>query len=338
MSGYIFGPASGSPPPPPGPPPPPPPPPPGPPPPSAPPPPPIPSPPPTRTAGHRLLRLTGPNGDQILLTDRANGFSVKENVRGLGIPPVDVQMDEGVGPGSRFRRVRPLRRAIDLVVKVEGRTWEERAARQIRLSNLLDNTYGPSILEVLQPDGRSSQITCFYGGGAEGEGGPGVGSSLMVKWPITLVCPDPYFMDSLPVVTTWTASAPTAAFPLRPGLFRLSGSQIIGSGARITNPGDVDAYPVWTVHGPASGFTIRNVSTSKEFTLTTTINAGEYVKVDTNEKTAVDETGANQWQYFAENPQLFTLRPGQNVIDLILSGATSASIVELVFRARRKTV
>lgn len=285
-----------------------------------------------------MLRLTGANGDQILLTDRVNGFSVKENVRGLGMPPVDVQMDEGVGPGSRFRRVRPERRAIDLIVKVEGRTWEERAEKQIRLSNLLDNTYGPSILEVLQPDGRASQITCFYAGGAEGEGGPGLGTSLMVKWPITLICPDPYFMDTLPVTQTWRTGTPAAAFPLRPGLFRLSGSQIIGSGARINNPGDVDAYPTWTIHGPATQVTVRNVSTDKEFTVNTTLPLGQYVRVDTNEKTSVNSSGANMWQYFASNPQLFTLRPGDNVIDLLLNGASSASIVELVFRSRRKTV
>lgn len=290
------------------------------------------------TRDNRLLQITGANGDTLTLTDRPGGYSVKWGVRGLGMPPVDVQLEEGAGPGARFRQVRPLRRVIDMVVKVEGSTWQERRDRQNRLANLLDNTYGPSLIEVLQPDGTAQQSECYYGGGAEGEGGAGRDTSLQVRWPITLICPEPYWRDRDPVIRSWRASGPVAAFPLRPGLFRLSDSQIIGANVVIINPGDVEAYPLWTVRGPGGPVTIRNSTTAKEFTLNVDLAVNEWVQVDTDRKTATDNGNLNVWPLFDPNPQLWTLRPGENAVELLVTGATSASLVELSFRPRRKTV
>jgi hypothetical protein len=63
-------------------------------------------------------------------------------------------------------------------------------------------------------------------------------------------------------------------------------------GARIANPGDVDAWPVWKVNGP---YTVASVGVGSRLISLPARTNGQSITVDTNPavQTATDQTGAD---------------------------------------------
>lgn len=49
----------------------------------------------------------------------------------------------------------------------------------------------------------------------------------------------------------------------------------------LTNAGNANAYPVYTITGPGTGFTISNLTTNKEMYINETLLAGDTISIDT---------------------------------------------------------
>jgi hypothetical protein len=117
----------------------------------------------------------------------------------------------------------------------------------------------------------------------------------------------------------------------------LAPGALIGA-VTVTNSGDADAYPVWTVTGPGAAPTLANTTTGKSFGMAVPLAAGETVTIDTRPtmQSAVDSAGRNRWPDLvkAGPRQLWPLVPGENVVDLRMAGVAPGSRIVLSFVRR----
>ena len=99
------------------------------------------------------------------------------------------------------------------------------------------------------------------------------------------------------------------------------------TGTSIANPGDVEAWPVWSLTGPGQ-FTIGvgNVAT-----VTKTLTAGEKLTIDTGARTVLDESGASAWSRLQSRG--FAPIPAGTSSDVVVTtvDTSSASKVSMSF-------
>ena len=275
------------------------------------------------------------------MTDPAHGvYALAAGVSGLGAAPVTLTTDPLPRGGARIRHIQPQPRTIVWPIHVEADTHQEFIDLWRAIGKAFTDTsrYGPGILDIARPDGRRRQIKVFYQEGFDGLGQPGTG----LNWDnavITLFCEDPYFYDPVPVSVSRSFGGGAADY-LAP-YPSVSSSQVLGDTV-LTNPGDVEAWPTWTVTGPATLVTVTNVDTGEAFSVDPNATgithgnlvAGETVVVNTDPPSV--RFGTDNWAGALNWPaaQLWGLPPGDSAVDFNLGGAGSGSSVTGQFYAR----
>jgi hypothetical protein len=114
----------------------------------------------------------------------------------------------------------------------------------------------------------------------------------------------------------------------------VSDSLALGESA-INNPGDVAAWPEWTITGPMSTLAATNVTTGYEFELAYALGAGEQITITTYRPTVRGPAGQNlvsalNWP----NAYLWALAPGDNDVIFNVTGGLAGTSVTLAFHAR----
>ncbi|WP_326780438.1 phage tail family protein [Streptomyces longwoodensis] len=298
--------------------------------------------------GYASITYIDPTGTRWPMTDLlADWYTLAEGVSGLGAAPYVLTSDPHPRGGARLRHVQPQPRTIVWPLLVKGANhlaftanWRALATAFTRtLRRGPDGTRTPGILEVARPDGSARQISVYYQQGWEGRGQTATG----ITWDsavVTLWCEDPYWVDAEPVAVHreyGTASDFQAPFPT------VSSSQVLGQ-TTVTNPGDADVWPTWTITGPASAVTFTRQDTGEAFTLNPTavghgnLLAGEKVTVRTDPPQVRYQDGSN-WIGALNWPaaSLWSLPPGDTDVTFQLSGATAGSAVDLSFHPRYET-
>lgn len=273
--------------------------------------------------------------------DAAGTSSVLEvewNVSGRFAPPVAMEEEAIPGqPGLRLRTVRHRERDFTLPLWI---TAASEAALRTALRQLIakmDPTRGAGKVRVTGPGGDQREIECYYSGGLEmAERLGDTSGPLLQRGIATFRAHDPYWQDTTDTAAgPWQiGTAPGSFFPFFP--LRLSSSEIFAA-TTITNLGDVDAWPVWTIVGPGSAISLKNLTTGKSLTLSTTISAGSSVVIDTRpgKKTVTRSDGVNLYSSLSSTSSLWPLRYGANSIQIEMAGATAGvSSVSLLRRHR----
>jgi hypothetical protein len=285
-----------------------------------------------------------PRGGVWPLTDPARGwFTLAAGVSGLGAAPVELASDPHPRGGERLRHVQPQARSIVWPLHVYGADHTEFTARWRALARAFTDTlrYGPGILEIARPDGGRRRISVYYQGGFEGQAQEGYSrtddSAILALW-----CEDPYFYDPDPITEHRESGAGVDFFVPYPSV---SSSQVLGD-TTLTNPGDVVAWPVWTITGPASAVTFTHGGTAESFTLDPNaaavghgnLLAGEQVSIRTDPPQVRYQNGDN-WVGALNWPGavLWGLAPGGNEVTFTLSGSTTGSAVDVAFLPRYET-
>lgn len=283
----------------------------------------------------KQLVLTSGTGDVLRLTDAANGYRVRPGVRGLGMPPTDVQRLVGAGDGSRWQRTRRQERVIDLPVQVEAYDTTTFAARMARLVTALDDRYGAPTLTVQRPDGTARSIPVRYAGGAEWEDGRGTGGPLVQLMPLTFLALDPFFRDAVPVMLALGTVAGIPFIPFGAPL-TTSASRVTGE-LELVNPGDADAYGLWTLTGPGGPWVVKSLTDDIGFEFRGKLQPGEVVVIDTDGKTVTAPDGTNRYAELGPAPKLWPIPPGRSRAQVAVEESTGATNVTLSFRPRWKT-
>jgi len=252
---------------------------------------------------------------------------------GLGSPPVELVLEKlptQAGGLLRYTQTQPAE--IDLPIQAQASTFAALLSTVDSLRDWFDTgseaSSAPGHLRITRPnDDAVRQIPCYYAGGLEGSleaGGP-----THARLVVSLVAPDPYWTDITPTEVEYASAD-------------------FGISIGVVNPGDFDAYPVWTFTGPITLPTLTNTTTGKTFGLVTAgglnLAAGDTLTVDTRPSpprvgvAVLHEDGTSHFDKLSAGSSLWRLVPGANVFTIATSGVTSQTRIALSYLPRYRGV
>ncbi|MFJ6566652.1 phage distal tail protein [Streptomyces sp. NPDC091292] len=290
------------------------------------------------------VSFTDPRGVTTHLSDWENGWLLQPGAKGLDMPGYQFSTDESPGiDGYALRDVRANGKEIILPVAFWAN--DSRAAylqRRRAFINSLNPKRGVGTLILTQPDGDTRSVGAYYADGLEGDESLDAAGERWCINAITFGVPSPYWTGA-PVTHNWKAGSSAEFFPVLPLI--VGDSQVLGE-VIVLNPGDDVAYPVWTVKGPATSITLTNTITMAEggvtgtmtrtLALTRSITGADTIVIDTRERrqTALLNGTTNLWPDLSDASELWPLEEGDNALNLLVAGSTSATSVSMTYQPR----
>lgn len=282
---------------------------------------------------------TSPEGVEFELTGphTVHGWLTRPEIAGWGAAPVTIVTDPLARGGVSIRHQRAEPRRLTWPLHVYGDTHLEFLDRYRRLMRAFTSTKyrGAGVLTVYRPDAaKARSIDCLYEDGFGGE----PGENLRFANPtLTLLCPDGYWRDAERQFIRREYAA--AGNPYLSPYMTVSNSQVLGE-STIFNTGDVQAYPSWTITGPATQVTATNHTTGESFVLTYTLTVGETATITITPDRALVRGPAGQNLIGALNwpgANLWALLPGDNEVDFQVNGSGAGTVIELSYYPRYET-
>lgn len=281
------------------------------------------------------LSLVGANGDEIVFTD-AGDYVLTTGLSGMGIPSTSVRIDDSASDGGVWRFSKRGIREMDLPVVVFGTDRVTVESNLRRLSNLLHDKSGGTVLRASYSTGEVWELTQgHYVAGAETTKGEDANVAWS-RWVLSMQFANPFWIRQQ--AESFSVGVPGTGRSLIPNLaeLRVTGSQAIGE-IEIENLGDVEAYPVWSFQGPADSVSVTSQN-GLSFEYAAPIATGSTITVNTAAGTVVDELGVNQYANLAVAPKLFTLPAGSSSVTVEAVGADANTLISLYYQPRKEVV
>lgn len=276
------------------------------------------------------------DGNSTTITNQTD-IEVLQGVLGRGMPPYEpIEQEVPLQPGSRLRQVKVKPREITLPIIVYGTSETNLRSNLRSFFGKFNPARGDGTLRVTAPGGDQREIVCRYFAGMELEEGDttkGVSGSIFQKAILVLRAFDPYFYNVSATSETFTTGTPATFFPFFP--LRLTSSTVFAD-TTVTNGGDVEAWPEWTIEGPGTNIVLRNYTTDRLISISTTLTASEYITIDTRPgyKTVTKNDGTNLYSLMSADSALWNLQKGANSVRLEMSSATADSLITLSYKPR----
>jgi hypothetical protein len=213
----------------------------------------------------------------------------------------------------------------------------DNATYRARLKALLRamDPRNPGHLEMAQSDGQRRRIQAVYAGGLEGAEEAALGGdTTWYRFVLRLYAPDPFWFDPTPVTTSFTYPDPVPWFPILPLV--LSAGSVLGE-TTLINAGDVSAWPTWTATGPGTAVALDNLTTGEELHLSGDLDGETLVIVTQPGQQSVTLGGVDWWDHLAGTPTLWQVPPGDTLVNLELTGASTGSSVSCSFFPRYRS-
>lgn len=233
-------------------------------------------------------------------------------------------------PGSLISsvRVEPRDLVIPIILLEEDRNMALARARQ--MISILDPRLGDGRLLVANGD-ETRVLICRLKDGFASDGSGNEQFSDNMRLMLTFRASDPFFyaLNSI-VLTAGQNFAPKNFFPIFPVLFSQSS---VSTNANLINSGNENAWPIITITGPGNSFLITNVTIGKKIEVTTAINAGEVITIDTRPRTrgVRDAFGVNRFSLLTALSSFFPMKKGDNSITIEISGGDVNTLVTVEY-------
>jgi len=276
----------------------------------------------------RLVSITSAFGSLNLSRDQLVRLGL--GVKGTGMPPVSLQTFEGAGDGAQVRTIRVLPRTMDLPIKIYGNNRREVEDLYRKVAVIFAPTAGPVRLTITL-DGEAWYVDVVRQGGGDFAWDQDTDGTHYLKFVVTAFAGDPYWTRLDP------ASKKVELGGLGRGLIkkgtypnatlsalRVSTTSSFGT-INFDNPGDVPAFPIWTVRGPFTRFELVSPDGSRSVEYAFSKGINQWVTVDMANGTAVDETGANQYGKLTSLPGFWAIPPGTSSGTAEMDNPTSDS-------------
>lgn len=291
------------------------------------------------TPTQQMVQWTIENGIDKISLDNVVAKKYLKTVgrKGFHVAPTTLIKRQGAAGGQRWRRTRRGGRVIDLPVTILGDDRNDTEQKLRALVRLMQDDISAPRLVGTYPSGERLYAEFHYSAGADASYGTDTNGRTFCTWPLTLECDSPYWTSERQV--QYSIGPANAGRGLLPKLSRLqvSSSQTLGT-VQIENPGDVDAYPVWTLRGPGdAGFKATRFD-GQSFQFNAALTASDIITIDTLKKTVTDQNGNNRYADLAGSPKLFSVPKGTSTLSVIMTGTTSASLISLYFNPRQELV
>lgn len=286
------------------------------------------------------MSWTGWNGVRFELLALGSPVRAAPGVRGLTSPEYQLWSSASpaiAGQSHRGSRVLPRECLLPVWVLSDAGSLDWVDVDQRFASTLHPDR--PGVWEVIHPDGMTRRLSCRVVADGAGALTLDPTASGWLGYQLELVADQPHW-EGAPVVRQWSNAASVNFFggtPAGSGPPLVIGAGSTISGATITNPGDVDAYPIWQIDGPWTTVTVGTAG--RTATLNATVTAGHSRIIDTrpDRLTVVDQAGVDRISELTATSDLLAPIPAGAEVPLSLSmtgtGAVTASITPLYRRA-----
>lgn len=277
-----------------------------------------------------FLVIGGPSTNTYQVDWKATGrFMPKPRIQSHGVPGQPGAVLDGVDHDVR-----------DFVLPLSIAATSEANLRVLLrdLMTRMNPKRGQGKIRVTSPIGDQREITCLYAAGLEGDETEGVSGPQFQAFPLAFTAFDPYWYDVSPSSKTFTLTALPNFFPIFP--VRLTASQLVVDD-NVTNGGDEETWPVWTITGPGVSVTLRNSSSDQLISIPSiTLTAGQVLTIDTRPgvKSVLLNDGTDMFSSVDHTVStLWPLRIGVNAIRLEMSGISAASALSVSYYQRYLT-
>lgn len=291
-------------------------------------------PPPIEDPGRPSFTWTDPDGVvwDLSAPHEVHGFLTTEQVGGWGATPIELITDPIARGGVEVRIPRIKERRLTWPLHVYGDTHVEFTARRRALMRAFTMTSirkRPGLLTVSRPDGDARCVEAWYEDGWGGNPGEDVRYANPV---LTLFCPQGYWrsVEPEPVERVYDEGSGDSFLDPYP---TVSSGQLIGDTV-IDNAGDAEAWPVWTITGPATALTATNLTTGAEFILTYALDDGEVATIDTRSHRPLVRGPAGQSIVGSLNwpaAELWSLAPGANEVTFLVEGGGPGASIRITY-------
>lgn len=286
-----------------------------------------------------------PDGTIWNLSDPENlPYWVVPGIKGLGAIPVEHTTVPRSRGGVTVRHSRMNARRITLGMYMEAADGLHNTFlalwRQAAIAFTSTRYRGPGQLRITRPDGTQRQIDCLYEAGWDTDD-PDFGIYQDVV-ALTLLCPTPEWRDVTETVITNTyQGSATSFFNPYPSV---SSSLALGQ-TTITNTGGVDAWPSWTITGPAAAISATNHTTGESWTLNPNASSiahgdlagGETVTIQTDPSEVTGPDGSDWYGALGWGSVLWRLVPGDNEVEYNVTAANLGTSLTMAFTPRYET-
>lgn len=283
------------------------------------------------------IKMTGANGAEFDLVNGTEGVMLADGMKGVELPDFKfIESKSARAPGRRVHGVQWEKADLVLPVHV-GDTWNSRPDGLFRRGVqwlALDRTFKGAALPTAQTivTVTTDAGARTYRGRLEDLEDNTEGSLLrdirgLATYDLTLGADLPFWQGT-PVVydfpyTTSTADNYYGPTNSAPPLY-ISKGNVLAS-AVVLNPGTVEAYPTWTITGPAQA----TVGVGDHLTYVTGLSSGQQVTIvtDPNSMDVRDENGDRAWSLIGSY-DFAGIEPGEssNISARIVGGGAGANI------------
>lgn len=281
---------------------------------------------------------TGGDGQRFDLVDPDGGIVVtRDGILGLNMPKFDRYTTTAPGlAGSSWRGARTQERAVSWPIFVYGGSTDEWIERDRAFWASLRPDV-PGTWTVTAPNGTARSLQCRLVDDGSTPFGADPAQAGWSVYVVNLVADDQPYWYGEDIERTFGVPDPSAFFMPSGGVFSISSGQTTDN-AKISNPGDVQAWPIWTVGG-AGGLTDATLGAGGGAVVLPTLADGEVWTIDTrpDQMTATDQDGVDHSDEVEWNPAPV---PAGSSVELSIamtspgSGVTvSCRITPLYFRA-----
>lgn len=292
------------------------------------------------------LRMAG-GGQNIdlypWLSAKARGSEALAGIIGFGLPAVENQWFDGAGSGRTWRGSRVGSRLISLPLKVFAANRTDLTSQLSELSTTLDPftphpdiANGAARLYFGMADDKEWFVEVVRAGGGDWARKRDSDDRTYFKTTLGLEAGDPFWTRNDPerfeVVQTPSGN------PLLPRIAKLRVASSAVTGTReVTNIGDTWAWPIITLKGPATGFTLIGPN-GETLEWTGVVGSGDTITVDMRNNTIEDQNGVNKYGGLAPAPRFWYIAPGTSEVNVIIEDMTVDSRMVAQWWPRRWAV
>lgn len=262
-----------------------------------------------------------------------NGWVLLPGMTGLDTPtPALVEVEPATWDGSLVLDARYAAREVFLPLHYMADTTADVRDAVKAIAVLTDPKRGDVRLHLQHTDGTQRHID----GRLSAQFGSPLEQLEAGRWRkigLTLRCPDPFWSSNEQTLVFQLGDDEQTQFLSDEFLpVQLDESQVVGDMA-ILNDGDADSYPVLTLTGPCADVTVE-VGQSL-FTVPDGLDEGQTLQINTGrgvQSVLLDDDPA--WGALGPGAVLGPLEPGNNTVEVTLTGASSATTMTVTWTTR----